>query len=77
MGIKQSWHYYAGIGGVGGRFRSLCRGSTYPADKPLIADVNFTLLRTSKYPPCKACLMRLVEANKHSEIAGGKRVWKA
>jgi len=74
MGIKQRWHYYAGIGDLGGRFRSLCRGSTYPADGPLTTDMNFNLLRSSRHLPCKLCLMKLVEANKHSAVAGGKRL---
>lgn len=61
-----TYHYFAGLGGLGGRFRSLCNTQTTDHRTVLLADVP----SSHGFKVCRECLLRVARANAHSRPSG-------
>ena len=59
-----TFHYFAGMSGLGGRFRSLCHGPTIPCDAKLWQGGELTA--PTIRPRCDTCAAKLGAANQES-----------
>jgi hypothetical protein len=63
------YHYFAGMAGLGGRFRSLCNRSTIDVKHKLMLDPLQSDYRT-KVPICRICAEKVMIANQQSSPRG-------
>jgi hypothetical protein len=65
---EKRFHYFAGIGGMGGKIRSLCFDYLAPVEAKFISHNELTVRNMkTEIPACLECLNKIQEANRHTK----------